>query len=153
MENKKRYSCRAIIFMKDSLISIYRVLPDRNYYVYPGGGVEESELDHPEECVKREIYEELGINVKVDKLVYVYEDIKTIQNFYLCSYIDGVFGSGKGPEMINYIERKGHYIPTLIKVWEINEHNLLPDIVTKQLLNDINKYGLLLNNKVKNIKG
>jgi len=58
---KSRASARALIFDDNNttIYLIHRIKDGREYYVIPGGGVEESET--PEETVKREILEETGI--------------------------------------------------------------------------------------------
>ena len=85
-------------------------------------------------------------------MVYEYHNEDSVQYFYLCEYTDGIFGSGKGPEMINYLERKGHYIPTLQKIYELDEIELEPKIVTEQLKKDIETFGSELANEIKIIK-
>jgi ADP-ribose pyrophosphatase YjhB (NUDIX family) len=146
-----RISCRAVIFKDDEITIMHRIKKDDNgnyseYYTFPGGGVEENEDN--ETCIKREVLEEFGINVKPIKLIYEYHGYNSVQYFYLCEWIDGIFGSGKGPEMINYIEKKGHYIPTLQKIKEINKINLQPTSITNQLINDIQNNNLINNNEV-----
>lgn len=58
---------------------------------FPGGKIEPGES--PEECLKREIKEELDLNILVgNKLMVVehqYEKFKVILHCYLCSYLGG----------------------------------------------------------------
>ena len=71
---KKRIRAAAIIFIDNKLITIYR---EKNvdgelkkYYVIPGGGVEDGETI--EYATKREILEEVGINIELtDKYFYL----------------------------------------------------------------------------------
>lgn len=115
--------------------------PFGEYYVFPGGGLEGSETI--EECVEREINEELGIKLKAQKKLYerITEDGNMQEYLYLCNYISGEFGTGTGPEFSNdpkYIDR-GDYIPTIIKLKDIKNINLLPKEFKDKLILDIEK--------------
>ncbi len=153
---KKRESCRAIIMTGDYLMTMHRVkkLPKgqyRSYSTFPGGGVDPGES--LEDCVQREVLEEFGIVVKPIRKIYEYVDEESIQHFFLCEWVSGVFGSGEGPEMRGYHEQYGHYYPTLVKVNDIHHFELLPDEVTKQMISDIDEVGYLFKNEVTKIKG
>ncbi|WP_232362060.1 NUDIX domain-containing protein, partial [Bacillus thuringiensis] len=54
----------AIIVQEGKIALIKRIREEETYYVFPGGGVEEGET--PEEATKREVYEELGLHIKVE---------------------------------------------------------------------------------------
>lgn len=58
---------------------------------FPGGKVEEGE--HPEDCLKREIAEELGIKIEVGNIFKVvshkYESKHILLLCYLCNYLEG----------------------------------------------------------------
>ena len=146
----QRISCRGIIFKNGKIAIMHRIKEDRDYYTFPGGGLEDDE--NKENCIVREIVEELGINIKPIKQVYEYHNDSSIQYFYLCEWIDGDFGSGRGPEMINYLPHKGQYIPTLQDISTINTINLMPPEITEKLLKDIEKFGLELDSNLKIIE-
>lgn len=147
---QKRVSCRAIIFNNERMVSMYREKSDRVYYTFPGGGMEENETE--EECVVREVKEEFGIDVKPVKKVYIYEDEKTIQNFYLCDWLEGELGSGEGEEF-QEDRNRGVYIPSLIYVDKIQDLPLMPPVVAKQLITDVKKYSYELSPEVVTLKG
>ena len=102
--------------------------PYGEYYVFPGGGLEEDDSTF-EDGVKREILEEFGINVNVkEKLCSrkVNDDFE--EHLFLCEYVSGKFGSGAGPEFSGdpkYIER-GEYIPEIIPKEEFKKLRVLP---------------------------
>lgn len=87
------------IIRKDNKILIAQRKSDShleaNKWEFPGGKVEYCE--HPEDCLKREIMEELNINIKVNNLfttvshVYEKDDKKShiILMCYLSDWIDG----------------------------------------------------------------
>lgn len=143
-----RPSCRAIIFKDDSVILIYREKNNKQYYVFPGGKLEENETK--EECVVRECKEELGIKIKVKKYIYDVRGKGFRQYFFLCEWIEGELGTGDEEEYnINRIG--GIQIPMLIKIKDISKLNVVSPQIVKQLLLDINKLGLELDTKVKQI--
>lgn len=85
----------AIIVQEGKIALIKRIREEETYYVFPGGGVEEGET--PEEATKREVYEELGLHIKVEHLI---AKVKYKGNeYYYDAYITGgVFGSGTAEE-------------------------------------------------------
>lgn len=145
----KRISCRAIIIENDTMVSMYRELKDRIFYTFPGGGLEENETE--EECVKREVLEEFGLNVEPVKKVYIYESERSIEHFYLCNVVGGEFGKGAGEEFHN--NNNGVYKPTKIQLKEIKNLPLMPPEVAKALILDYKNFGKNLRNDVLFING
>ena len=143
---EKRVSCRAIIIEEGQIVLMYREKNDRIYYTFPGGGIEENET--LKECVLREVKEEFGIDVIVQKEVYTYEDETTLQHFFMCKWESGELGSGKGEEFQG--NNKGIYIPVLANIDDLNKLPVMPPEITSQLINDVKKYGVNLNEKITN---
>lgn len=136
----KRIRAAAIIFINGKLITIYReklingIL--KKYYVIPGGGVEENET--LEEATKREILEELGINIELTEKYFYFEKEDAEEYFYIANYIDGTIGTGTGPEFTNRdIEKYGTYEVKLVSKEEIKDINLLPPEVKNYILKSI----------------
>ena len=141
----KRITARGIILNGDELIFIHRVRIEDNkkleYYVFPGGGVEEGE--NLVDCITRELMEELGIEVNVIKPVYRLEKEESIEHYLLCEYKSVEIGSGNGPEFTEERQKdRGLYIPESIPICKIS---VLPiqKVVLDSLLRDINIYGSL----------
>jgi len=131
----KRVSARAIILMNDKeVVLIHRVKNGYEYWVTPGGGVEEGESF--EEAVVRELKEEVGIDVRVDKLVLDItknvDGIDSEQKFYLCTYVGGEIGSGTGDEVKKSHETNMHEA-VLVDLVEAKTLNIVPEEV-KQLI-------------------
>lgn len=103
-------------------------MPYGEYYVFPGGGLEEDDVSF-EDGVKREILEEFGINVSVkDKLCSRRVNADFEEHLFLCEYVSGKFGSGTGPEFSGapkYTER-GEYIPEIISKEDFKILRILP---------------------------
>lgn len=93
----KRIRAVAIIVNNGKVLLIHRIRHGKEYYVFPGGGVENGET--VKQAVLREVQEETSLEVKIEKLLYhhIYDD-KTEQFFYLCRYISGEPKLGDGNE-------------------------------------------------------
>lgn len=116
----------------------------QEYYTFPGGGLEEGET--LEEGTIREIKEEFGIDVKINRKLYemVSEKFNQKEIFYLCEYIGGEFGTGTGPEFSNdpkYID-SGKYLPEIIKIEDLENIFLLPENIKNLFIQDwkLNKF-------------
>ena len=132
-------SVRGIIKNDDGIILIHRIKKNsdveiRDYYVVPGGKMELNESE--EETVKREIFEELGLYVRVGtRLLEIYNDFDdSIQIFYECEYVNGILGTGTGPEFTNHDEYYGEYIIEIIKYENLEKINLVPEEIKAYLL-------------------
>jgi len=77
------------IVVKDGkVLLIHRFNKGDEYWVFPGGGVEEGET--PDQAVVREIDEETMINVVPKKFLYhITWDTGEENFFYLCEYVSG----------------------------------------------------------------
>lgn len=142
----KRIRIAGLVEMEDGYALMHRtnVKPTENsnkpfgeYYVFPGGGLEENETF--EECAKREILEEFGINVEVKEKLY-FRNINDNADEYLyrCEYLSGKLGTGTGPEFSNdpkYADR-GNYIPVIVPKKEIKNIRLIPDEFKEKLIKD-----------------
>lgn len=86
--NMKNERARALILKDDKILMIQRLRVDSEYYVLPGGHLEDGEL--PEITVMREVKEETSLEVKlVKKLESITDKDGTIHHIYLCEYISG----------------------------------------------------------------
>lgn len=123
----------AIIINKDKkILLIHRFFQGREYYVIPGGGVEEGES--VEEAVIREVKEETSLGAKLDKKLFEFynEFDKRTNHFFLVTEFTGTPMLG-GPEA----RRNGEddkYILEWHKLSELNSINLVPKIVQEKLL-------------------
>jgi 8-oxo-dGTP diphosphatase len=93
----KKMRVRALIVNEGAALLIHRRKSDAEYWVFPGGGVEESD-ESPTAALERECVEELGVQVEVGQLVLEFSEDGSQQNFYRCTIIGGELGSGIGPE-------------------------------------------------------
>lgn len=94
---KKPIRAVAIVLHDDKVLLIWRKNNGNEYYVFPGGGVEEAEK--VEQAVLREVREETTLEVKIDKLLYHHEYVgDSDQYFYLCTYLSGEAQLGEANE-------------------------------------------------------
>lgn len=147
MKVSKRKRARAIVIYNGKLVSMYREFDDRSFYVFPGGGMEDNESE--EECVIREVYEEFGITVNPIKKVYVYENERSIEYFYLCDWISGEFGTGAGEEFDVNSNKEGVYIPKLIEISDIPNLPLMPKEVASSFYEDYINNGIKIRDNIK----
>lgn len=83
LQPKQQHRIRAAgIIIKGNALLLLRVKDSSGeYWIPPGGGLEEED-GHTKACLKRECYEEAGIDVTVGKLVCVREFLETTRNIY-----------------------------------------------------------------------
>ena len=84
---KTRYGSRAVILKGDRILLSHETLSD--LWMLPGGGQEAGET--PEECCIREVEEETGFKVRIDrailKLNEYYEEYRYISHYFLCEVV------------------------------------------------------------------
>ena len=133
-----RISVRGILIQDDQLLVIHRIKGDREYYVIPGGGVEDHETLI--QALKREMLEEVGIQVDVlnEQPIYTYHDQESIQYFYVVSYVSGEYGTGTGPEFEKQVSTN-QYLLEFISFKDIKNICLVPEFLKEKLLKDFGK--------------
>ena len=105
------------------------------YYTIPGGGREEGEKI--EETAIREIKEELGIDIKIKKLMYKLNTYMRMQYIFLGEYVSGILGTGEGEEYEeeNY-KKYGKYIPQVVSFEKLKKIQLVPETLKKEIIRD-----------------
>lgn len=131
---------RGIIIFEDSkVILMFRRRDNREYYTIPGGHIEKFDKTE-KDALRREIKEELGIEIQIIKklfnnLLERFEEKGTYKEdiYYLCKYKSGKVGSGKAPEFND--PQKGFYRVDILKTNEIKGLKLGPEKVKNFILN------------------
>ena len=132
---------RGILIKDGMVVLIKRTRDGETFYVFPGGGVEEGETD--EDALKREMKEELGIDISVKELIaqqkFGKPKSKECMNFfYICENKGGKLGTGKGPEYTARNGYEGLHEPVELSLNEISKLELRPadvkDLVLKKYL-------------------
>src|SRR5215212_6834790 len=118
-----------VLIQEDKVALIERHRAGLDYFVFPGGGVDEGES--PEQAAVREALEELGIEVALkQKVAEIQLGHKSRQVYFLAEQISGEFGTGTGEEYTNSDPNdpdEGIYIPIWMPVDELLQHpNVYP---------------------------
>ncbi len=89
-----RIRATGIVIHDNKLLMIHRFRDGKEYYVLPGGGVEEGES--PQEAVVREIKEETSVETRLNSGLALFSHNYTadtgeesIHQLFLCEYISG----------------------------------------------------------------
>lgn len=123
---------RAIIIEHGRLLLIERVKQNQHYWVFPGGGVEDSDKT-PKDALIRECLEELNIRVEVGVLYDTYSG-KEEEQFYLCRIISGTAKEIGGPESGRNPEVSGTYKPVWLKIAELEGKQVFPESIKRKVL-------------------
>lgn len=123
---KKRVSARGIIINEDYVYLMFRrrIKEDesvKEYYVIPGGGVEQGE--NLEEAVKREVREEFSVDVDIIGYLGVDEGNDSIAHFFSCKILRGI--PKLGGEELKRCCRENFYEIRKIKITDLDEIDVL----------------------------
>jgi ADP-ribose pyrophosphatase YjhB (NUDIX family) len=115
----------AIIVENDEVALIRRDRAGERFYIFPGGQVDEGESI--EEAAVREIREELGLNVSLDRLVAVVTRNGAEQYHFTATVLGGDFGTGDGLDVTGgYASERGTYTPVWLPVVGLPDQAVRP---------------------------
>jgi 8-oxo-dGTP diphosphatase len=77
----------AIIVKDNKILLIHRKKDNQEYWVFPGGGVEEGETN--EQTVLREVYEETGLHASNPQIAFMDFNVNAKHPFYFIDVVDG----------------------------------------------------------------
>jgi mutator protein MutT len=115
----------AVIINNNSLLLMHRKKPNKEYYVLPGGSVESGET--PEEACIREVKEETGLVITIEKKLATIENDGRMEHYFLTSGMQGELVIGK-PES----ERQSlnnQYSLEWISLEHLEHINLQPSVI------------------------
>ncbi|MFN8672636.1 MAG: NUDIX hydrolase [Candidatus Sericytochromatia bacterium] len=142
---KNRIRAAAILVEQNKILLVKHVNPvtKEEFWIPPGGGIEDIDKNIFE-CAKRETYEETGLIIEIDKIIYLREfididnDCRHFETFFLAHKITGeltinnIYGNGIDEDWIKDVkwlskdELKNITVyPDLLKAefWEDKENN------------------------------
>lgn len=131
---KKRVSSRAIIIEDGKLLAMFRrkIKKDgsvKEYYVIPGGGLEDGET--LEENVIRELKEEFNVDIEVVKFLTTEEYDDTIANYFLCKIVNGT--PKLGGEELDRMTPENYYEIRYIDLNDIDNYDINAKDIIKNL--------------------
>lgn len=135
---KKRESVRAIITLekenKVKLVTIFRRKKKENengetyfkeYYTIPGGGVEENDTTL-ENALKRELREELNVEITNIKKCFNIETEDRIEHFFTADYVSGNFEI-VGEEK-DRMSEDNFYEPRLLSIKDLEKYDVQKEV-------------------------
>lgn len=131
---EKRVSSRAIIIEDGKLLTMFRrkIKKDgsvKEYYVIPGGGLEEGET--LEENVIRELKKEFNVDIEIVKFLSTEEYDDTIANYFLCKIVNGT--PKLGGEELDRITPENYYEIRYIGLNDIDNYDINAKDIIKNL--------------------
>lgn len=129
-----------IVLVEDGKVAlIERHRAGLDYFVFPGGGVDEGET--PEQAAVREAMEELGVEVAIQQKVAIIHFGQSTQVYYQAKRTGGEFGSGTGEEYTDSDPddpEEGVYVPVWMSIDELSQHEkVFPEDVAKLVVKSI----------------
>lgn len=126
MENR----ASAIIISKRHILLIHRIRAQREYYVFPGGHIEDGET--PADACIREVLEETGLRVAWLEPAFDYPNEKNLAHYFFVETHPGTLSFSGGPETLKRSETN-RYLLEWIPLVRIGEVNLQPAAVQSAL--------------------
>jgi 8-oxo-dGTP diphosphatase len=130
-----------IVLIEDNKVAlIERHRAGLDYFVFPGGGVDEGET--PEQGAIREAMEELGVQVAIkQKVAEIHFGRTSTHIYFLVERVSGEFGTGTGEEFTDANPedpQEGVYFPIWMPVEELAQHhNIYPSDLTKLVIKSV----------------
>ncbi len=123
---------RAVIVQDGAVALIERRKNGKHYFVFPGGGVDPGES--VQAATRREVLEELGLEIDVGALIAKNSFHGESNEFYLATVTGGEFGSGTGIELSAAEDsRWGSYRPMWVPLADVPRLKVLPKNVAAYL--------------------
>jgi 8-oxo-dGTP diphosphatase len=122
-----------ILIQDDRIALIERHRMGRHYFVFPGGGVEPGE--NFVEALVREMEEETGLKVNVQRLIADLWYRGTPQHYFLVEVVGGEFGNGQGEEYTTLLPPEvGTYHPVWMPIGDLPHQAVLPPVIANLVL-------------------
>ncbi|MBQ3494674.1 MAG: NUDIX domain-containing protein [Clostridia bacterium] len=116
-----RVSARAIIIENQKVLLMFRRKIDgdevKEYYVVPGGGQDEGET--LEQTVKRELNEELGVEIEIVNFVGEETFKQSNSHYFLCKITKGT--PALGGEELDRMTQENFYQPQWVEIEKLDD--------------------------------
>lgn len=106
------------------------------YYVVPGGSVEDGE--NVSQAAERELHEETNLSFTLEELLYLSQNPRSgrVGHYYLARWLGGEPHLGDGPER-DRSNPVNVYAPTWVPVSQVREIALFPSVIRERLEADL----------------
>jgi 8-oxo-dGTP diphosphatase len=136
-----RTRATALIIKDGSILMIHRFRDGEDYYVLPGGGVEEGEK--PEEAVLREVKEETTLDVKLIKHLQTwrskYREWDNEHQLFFCEYISGEPKLQSDSSEAKKTTEENTYKPVWVGIDKLDSLTIYPEHTKEVLADFLNK--------------
>jgi 8-oxo-dGTP diphosphatase len=123
----------AILIQGNTVALIERHRMGRHYFVFPGGGIEPGE--NFVQALVREMEEETGLKVNVQRLIADVWYRGTPQHYFLVDAVGGEFGNGQGEEYTTPLPPEvGTYHPVWMPIGDLSQQSVLPPVIANLVL-------------------
>jgi len=129
---KKRVS--AVIINDGNILLIRRTKPDKEYYTFPGGSVEEGENESY--AMRREIKEELSVDAVIEELLFEIENQDKKEPYFLIGKLVGIPEIG-GPEKERMTKENQYHIEWIKLTEAIKMDNIYPKEAVVKILKSL----------------
>ena len=137
---------RALVCKDKKILVIHRYRDGCEYYVLPGGHVEEGETK--ETTVIRELKEETSVSVILVELIHSLIDVDGSTHYvYKCDYVSGEPRLGEGSEERLRMTKENIYEPMWLDIVELPELVFWPVATKDFLMNYFNVFQVLYRKK------
>ena len=138
-----RIRAAGLVIKNSKLLIIHRFRDGEEYWVLPGGGVDEGET--PQEAVIREIKEETSIEAQLKSNELIFKDQYAVQGetsehqIFVLEYISGEPQLSKDSIEVSKTTEQNTYEPMWVDLKDIESLNIKPPATKEFLMSYINK--------------
>lgn len=129
----KRVRAGALVFREGALLLIHRKKQGKEYYVIPGGGVDDGES--PEEACLRELQEETSLTGEIERVAFTIEQEKDVQHYFLVKNTAGEAVLSENSVEAQRSTEENVFTPVWVKTEELASHEIVPREAKEWLVN------------------